>query len=473
MNFILSVFLVLQFLVCSTFARGLLRKQFPDKTRYVIPNGDGDPGDPLFLTPYIEKGDLEHGRELARVKLNGTDINSYAGFLTVNKTYNSNMYFWFFPSLTQNPRDPVLLWLQGGPGGSSLFGLFVENGPFGVYKNLTLFPRKFSWSSKYNVLFIDNPVGTGFSFTNSDNGYAKNQDDVATNLYSALLQFYELFPDLKGNDLYLTGESYAGKYIPALAYKIHTEPKPKKIYLRGIAIGDGFSDPPVMIHSYAEFMFQTGLLDEIQRDYFKNATDFVGALIAQKKWIDADKIWDNLLNGDISKGSSFYTNCTGSVDYYNYMRTKSPDDFQYYNDYVVLSDVRRNIHVGNLPYQDGKKVELFLLEDIMQSVKPWLAAIMNKYKVLIYSGQLDVIVALPLTEAMLQTVDWNGAKEYKRTNRLIWKIRPDDVEVAGYVRRVHDFYQVTIRGSGHISPYDQPERTWDMLDRFITGRPFA
>jgi len=62
---------------------------------------------------------------------------------------------------------------------------------------------------------------------------------------------------------------------------------------------------------------------------------------------------------------------------------------------------------------------------------------------MIYSGQLDVIVAVPLTEAMLLTVPWKYQSEYLRVPRHIWRVRPTDVEVAGYVRRVHDFYQVT------------------------------
>lgn len=71
---------------------------------------------------------------------------------------------------------------------------------------------------RYNLLFIDNPVGTGFSFTKKDAGYATNQTDVARDLYSALQQFLTLFPDLRNNDFYVTGESYAGKqyYIRVL-----------------------------------------------------------------------------------------------------------------------------------------------------------------------------------------------------------------------------------------------------------------
>ena len=66
-------------------------------------------------------------------------------------------------------------------------------------------------------------------------------------------------------------------------------------------------------------------------------------------------------------------------------------------------------------------------------------------QVMLYSGQLDIIVAAPLTEQMLQAVDWQYADEYKSANRIVWKVRPDDTEVAGYVRRVHDFYQVSLQ----------------------------
>ncbi|MBN3278199.1 CPVL carboxypeptidase, partial [Polyodon spathula] len=88
--------------------------------------------------------------------------------------------------------------------------------------------------------------------------------------------------------------------------------------------------------------------------------------------------------------------------------------------------------------------------------------------VLIYSGQLDVIVAAPLTERFLPTVPWSKVEEYKKADRFFWKVNPDDSEVAGYVRQVGEFYQVIVRGGGHILPYDQPERSFDMIDRFLS-----
>ncbi len=132
-----------------------------------------------------------------------------------------------------------------------MFGLFVEHGPFAVDENLNLVPRTHAWSLTHNVLYIDNPVGTGsgvitrevaqhlgdalytslplgFSFTGLDECYARDESAVASDLYEALIQFFTLFPNLRKNDFFVTGESYAGKYVPAIAYKIHTaNPKAK------------------------------------------------------------------------------------------------------------------------------------------------------------------------------------------------------------------------------------------------------
>ena len=120
-------------------------------------------------------------------------------------------YFIFGSVLQFSEKAPLILWLQGGPGGSSLFGFFIEHGPFYVTDQLELKKRSTAWSLPYNVLYIDQPVGTGFSYTKNDLGYATNQEMVANDLYEAMKQFYTMFPDLLSEDFYVTGESYAGK----------------------------------------------------------------------------------------------------------------------------------------------------------------------------------------------------------------------------------------------------------------------
>lgn len=431
-----------------------------------------DPGSPLFLTPYLEKGAIDEARKLSLVgELPGANVKSYAGYLTVNKKYNSNLFFWFFPAFKADPgKAPVLLWLQGGPGGTSMFGLFVEHGPYVVFKNLTVGFREYAWTTRYSVLYIDNPVGTGFSFTDDDRGYAQNQDDVGRDLYSALTQFFQIFPEYQSNDFYATGESYAGKYVPAISYYIHkNNPTAKvKINLKGMAIGDGLCDPELMMGGYGEFLYQIGLIDELQKQYVDKQTDLGVQFIQQQKWIEAFQVFDSLLNGDVVSYPSFFQNATGCTNYYNYMLCQEPEDQGYFAAFVTLSAVRRSIHVGNLTFHSGSEVEKHLLQDVMKSIKPWLGVLMDNYRVLMYSGQLDVIVAAPLTERFLPTVNWTGAADYKTAPRFHWKVQPEDTEVAGYVRQVGEFYQVIIRGGGHILPYDQPARSFDMIDRFLS-----
>ena len=159
-------------------------------------------------------------------------VDSYSGFITVNQTTNSNLFFWFFPAENGNKSAPLILWLQGGPGSSSMFGLLKENGPFiaDVDKNGHPFVRSnpFSWSAEHNVLYIDNPVGTGFSFAQTADAYHSRLEDSTEDLYRFLQQFYQMFPELRQNQFFPFGESYAGKYVPSLAYKIHQENRKRK-----------------------------------------------------------------------------------------------------------------------------------------------------------------------------------------------------------------------------------------------------
>lgn len=303
-------------------------------------------------------------------------------------------------------------------------------------------------------------------------GYAKDENDVARDLYLALTQFFTLFPDLKNNDFYITGESYAGKYVPAIAYKIYSEGNNTDIPLKGIAIGDGLCDPQTMF-GYGDYLFQIGLLDENQRNFFNQEEQKAVQLIAKQQFFEAFKIFDFLLNGDLINTTSYFTNITGLTFYYNFLMSKSPDEFSYYPSYLGLGSTRNAIHVGNLTYSEGNVVEMHIINDIMNTIKPWFTALLDAgYKTLVYSGQLDIIVAAPLTESFLQSVKWRKAEEYKKADRMIWKVAPTDPEVAGYVRVVDNLVQVVVRNGGHILPYDQPRASYDMITRFVKTQAF-
>jgi len=127
------------------------------------PGDEDEKHEALFLTPYIEAGKFEEARKLSEVKnlpniLGKHEVKSFSGFLTVNKEHNSNIFFWFFEPLhgKVDKDTPILLWLQGGPGASSLYGLFVENGPLQVTADgKHAFVREhFSWNTGMNTSYL-------------------------------------------------------------------------------------------------------------------------------------------------------------------------------------------------------------------------------------------------------------------------------------------------------------------------------
>lgn len=217
---------------------------------------------PLFLTPHIRSGQINEGRKKAQVEPFLPSVKSYSGFLTVDEKYNSNIFFWFFPKERNWLEAPLVLWLQGGPGSSSLFALFVENGPY-IFKNNKLKKRKYSWTKYFNVLYIDNPVGVGFSFTDSLSGYSTDQTMVGEGLFEALRQFLLLFPQLERNKLILSGESYAGKYVPSLAHTILTKNSTNpEIKVYGLFVGNPLINPEDMLTHYSSYLANHGLFDQ-------------------------------------------------------------------------------------------------------------------------------------------------------------------------------------------------------------------
>jgi vitellogenic carboxypeptidase-like protein len=350
--------------------------------------------------------------------------------------------------------------------------VFVENGPFKVTINLDLNPNEYAWSIPFNMIYIDQPVGTGFSFTEDDAGYANNQTDVARDLYSCLQQFFTLFDDLRDNEFYVTGESYGGKYVPSIAYKIYQEnlAGSEQINLQGIAVGDGLFEVEAFLH-YGDFLYQTGLIDEMALEYFHQQEALTAEYIRSSDWQAA---FDTFSGFILCGGEGcYYTEQTGLNTYYNYLRTNEPINQDYYMLYLALPRVRRAIHVGNNTYSDGdEEVYDHLEQDIPKSVRDWLSTVMENYRVMVYSGQVDVIVATPLTENFLNTLAWSGAEQYANTPHTIWRVDSSDSDVAGYVRQVGGFYQVTVRDAGHMVPYDQPRAGYSMITNFIFNTPF-
>jgi len=140
-----------------------------------------------------------------------------------------------------NPEtDPVVLWLNGGPGCSSLLGLLSENGPFTLQQDgATLELNPYSWNQVASIIYLESPSGVGFSY--SDNGnYLTGDNDTAAGNYNFLLGFFEAFPEFASNPFYIAGESFAGYYVPQTAYAVMkgNAAGNAKINLLGFAVGN-------------------------------------------------------------------------------------------------------------------------------------------------------------------------------------------------------------------------------------------
>ncbi|GAB0097761.1 venom serine carboxypeptidase-like [Sergentomyia squamirostris] len=436
-------------------------------------NAADDVGEALFLTPYIEAGDLETARHLALVQHPGFSwVTSYAGFLTIHKDFNSNMFFWYFRAQNDSDNAPVLLWLQGGPGITSLYGLFVENGPFSVNEKLEYPPREFSWHKNHHLLYIDNPVGTGFSFTDDEEGYSKTEAEVGQNLHEALQQFFTLFPDLRKRDFFLSGESYGGKFVPALGYYIHQQnsnaTENEVIRLKGMAIGDGLSDPINQLN-YGDYLFQIGLIDHNGKKLLEEYVSAARTFIQEGNYIAAFETLNSLVSGE----NALCKNLTGFSEVYNYINPEETDYSEILLKLVEDVKIRRAMHVGNRTFHgldDSNLSRLYLINDIMKSVAPWISELLNDYQMVFYNGQLDIIVAYPLTVNFLRKLNFTHHEEYLTAERHIWRV---DEEIAGYFKKAGNLVEILVRNAGHMVPMNQPKWALEIILYLTHGKSFT
>ncbi|KAJ3548230.1 hypothetical protein NM688_g5322 [Phlebia brevispora] len=175
--------------------------------------------------------------------LNFSMGTSYAGNIKVDRDRHDNdtLFFWAFEkengSLTANSSDPWAVWLQGGPGTSSLYGLFTENGPMLVEPNTnTLTENDNAWNKLIDYIWVDQPVGVGYSTADST-GYVNDEDQVGSDFVGFLSNLVQVFPNLATRPFYLTGESYAGRYIPYIAKALFSTSNPP-VKLSKIMVGD-------------------------------------------------------------------------------------------------------------------------------------------------------------------------------------------------------------------------------------------
>jgi carboxypeptidase C (cathepsin A) len=141
-------------------------------------------------------------------------FDQYAGYLTVNDKHQRNIFYWYVESQGSPDTDPVVLWTNGGPGCSGFLGFGTEHGPFFLSKKGDLSKNPYSWNKVANMLYIEQPAGVGFSYSEREKDYQTGDDQAAADNYHVIREFLHRFPDRQSNDFYISSESYGGHYMP-------------------------------------------------------------------------------------------------------------------------------------------------------------------------------------------------------------------------------------------------------------------
>ncbi|EGG18539.1 peptidase S10 family protein [Cavenderia fasciculata] len=422
-----------------------------------------------------------------------TDIVHYAGLININETSNGNIFFWFIQANVSNPETaPVAIWINGGPGCSSMDGLFLENGPFRLSPNdtesanFTVSINPSSWHNVANILYIDEPVGTGLSYVDDDSGLAASDEELETDFYTFLQSWYNVFDNFTGNDLYISGESYAGHYIPHYSNFILTMNDQIQnnslngtiINLKGVAIGNGWTHPVVQYESYSTVAYAAGIINNKQVNYYNSlissCQDQINNNVLDSP--ECDNVMGQLSNDSGAPGTTF-------VNVYD-IRLYDPTGgsawplpgVDYEADYLNNPIVREAIHASLVPHpwaecndtvnsvvfgQDASS--LYLFPDLLARIR-----------VLLYNGQFDLICNHVGTTEYLDVLEWSGAAEWKAANSSVWTAPKDGfTQTAGYTRSSQNLTYLLVLGGSHMVPMDQPEFTFDMIRRFISNETYA
>ncbi|KAH6819242.1 serine carboxypeptidase-like 29 [Perilla frutescens var. frutescens] len=426
-------------------------------------------------------------QQLDRVfKLPGQNFNvsfaHYAGYITVNQESGRALFYWFFEAEEDPSSKPLLLWLNGGPGCSSIaFGLAEEIGPFHIEKDgKTLYLNPYSWNKVANILFVDSPVGVGYSYSNTSSDLLSNGDKrTAADSLKFLQNWFERFPQYKGRDFYLSGESYAGHYVPQLSHAIleHNQKNGEEtINLKGFVVGNALTDDFHDHFGVFQFMWSVGMISDQTYKQLNSHCDFQSFVHTSEECIKVLEIADQEI-GDIDLYSIYTPPCTANFSRLNHLwRRKSKVGFlrraydpcteQHSIVYFNLPEVQDALHIrsrnsawqwetcSNLVsenWQDSPRSVLNVYREVLPSgLRIWM-----------FSGDTDAVIPVTSTRYSIDAL--------KLPTVSPWRAWYDDGQVGGWTQEYKGLTFVTVRGAGHEVPLHKPKQALTLIKSFLSG----
>ncbi|KAF4636237.1 hypothetical protein G7Y89_g1839 [Cudoniella acicularis] len=416
----------------------------------------------------------------------------HAGHIEITPEHNGNMFFWHFQNRHIANKQRTVIWLNGGPGCSSEDGALMEVGPYRVVDGSNKGPKleynPGSWDEFANIMFVDNPVGTGFSFVDTDS-YVHDLPEMADQFVKFLEKWFALFPEYEHDDLYIAGESYAGQHIPYISKAILDRNKAGAKHpwqLKGMLIGNGWISPNEQYKAYLSFAYEKGLvvrdsdmakrLESQQAVCMKALSENGG-----KDHVDlnqCEQILQDILRETSTKGSDGKTHCVNMYDVrltdtYPSCGMNWPPDLENVTPYLRRTDVGEALHidpgkrtgwtecngaVGGAFRAKNSKPSIQILPDLIKEVPTVL-----------FSGAEDLICNHIGTEELISNMEWNGGKGFEVSPgtwapRRQWEF---EGESAGFYQEARNLTYILFSNSSHMVPFDYARRTRDMLDRFM------
>ncbi|KAI0066410.1 serine carboxypeptidase [Artomyces pyxidatus] len=438
----------------------------------------------------------DHQLRTTEPTLCDASVQQYSGYLDISD--GKHLFFWFFESRGDPDKDPLVLWLNGGPGCSSSTGLLFELGPCRITdegKNTT--HNKHSWNQHANIIFLDQPVNVGYSY--SSDGSTVNTSPVAgLDVYAFLELFLTRFPKYADKPFHLAAESYGGTYAPNIASIIHKKnqelalapvPHLTKINLASVVLANGLTDPYVQMASVPDYACEgpypvyddpegpqcQALRTKVPtcQRLVKSCYDYNSRLTCVPA---ALYCWGQLFGPLQQLGLNLY-DVRRKCD-----RAKDGDlcyrEMQWID--AWMNDPKNKAALGVDPTKKFESCntevnQAFMFQgDGMHNSAALLPELINDgIRLLVYAGNADLMCNYVGNERWVEQLEHKFHEEFAASVSEFW-VTAESGRVAGEVRSAGgggfgagNVTFVQVYEAGHMVPFDQPEAALDMFTRWI------
>ncbi|XVE51284.1 hypothetical protein DITRI_Ditri02bG0027600 [Diplodiscus trichospermus] len=440
---------------------------------------------------YNEKGLNSLGNDDLVTNLPGqptVNFRHYAGYVTVNEKNGRALFYWFYEAMSHPDEKPLVLWLNGGPGCSSVgYGATQEIGPFIVDTDgREIKFNNFSWNKEANMLFLESPIGVGFSYSNTSTDYNKLGDEFTANdAYTFLHKWFLKFPSYRTRTFYIAGESYAGKYVPELAELIYDNNKDPSLHieLKGILMGNPETNDAEDWRGLVDYAWSHAVVSDETHKIISESCDFnsndtwskrectqaVDEVFKQYREIDIYSLYTPVCIGDTAssnvKSLQFMMKRTTTM-MPRILGGYDPCLDDYAKAFYNRLDVQKALHVSDGHHLRNWSICNQKIFDEWSDSKPSVLPIYKKLiaagiRIWVYSGDTDGRVPVLSTRYSINALGLPITKA--------WRPWYHEKQVSGWFQEYEGLTFATFRGAGHAVPCFKPSSSLDFFSAFLLG----